>query len=114
MRKFGFFVDKATGFVQVPSWSFLSKLVLGYVIFECKRHYSYGDDSGDDENLVASPFSILSKNCSDDSPYVVPVHVAVVTNVFGSDFGPLKIVRAPVSFKKYVTRYLALCALLKY
>ena len=30
-------------------------------MFECKRHYSYGDDGGDDENLVASLFSNLSK-----------------------------------------------------
>lgn len=72
--------------VQVPPWSFLWKLTLGHVIFECKRHYSYGDDGGDDENLVvASLFSNLSKNCSDVSPYVVTAHV-VVTNVFGSDF----------------------------
>ena len=54
-------------------------------MFECKRHYSYDDDGGDDENLVASPFSSLSKNYSELSPYDVPVHVAV-TNVFGSDF----------------------------
>jgi hypothetical protein len=60
-------------------------LILGHVIFESKRHYSYGDDGGDDENSVASLFSNLSKNCSDVSPYVVTAHV-VVTNVFGSDF----------------------------
>jgi hypothetical protein len=64
---------------------FLWKLVLGHVMFECKRHYSYDDGGGDDENLVASPFSSLSKNYSELSPYDVPVHVAV-TNVFGSDF----------------------------
>ena len=98
---------QATRLVQVPPWSFLWKLVLGHVIFECKRH---GDGGGDDENLVASPFSNLSKNCSYVSPYVVPVHVAV-TDVFGSDFGSIEGRSGSSFLQGYVTRCLALCTL---
>jgi len=89
--KFGFFVDTATLSVQVPRWSFLRKLVLGLVIFECKRHYFYDDEGDDNDNLVTSPFSSLSNFCSDVSPYDVPVHWHVaVANDFGSDFGSIE------------------------